>query len=150
MKNVSVYKKLNYEYEVLEQYISGIVLEGWEVPSINLNGISLNESYVVINNNEVFLRNSYINVAKNKLTSNTISNDIKRDRKLLLTKREIKRIKSQLETKGLTAIVSKVYKHNNLYKCEISICRGKKNYDKRQDIKDRDIKRENQRILNER
>lgn len=141
------YKKLNYEFEVIETYNAGIILEGWELPSIRKNGVSLNESFITFDSKDkLVIRNSYINPTKEKLKINSnIMDSVRRDRYLLLNKKELKEIKTYLTEKGLTSIPAKMYMTKNLFKIEVAICRGKKNYDKRQTIKDRDLDREQKR-----
>lgn len=147
---IFTYKKLNFEYEVIETFKAGIILQGWELPSIRERDFNLNESYITFNSNErLVIRNSYIHPSKNKLKNDgNLMDKVRRDRELLLTKKELKQIKSLLEAKGLTAVPAKVYYVDGLFKVDVAICRGKKNFDKRQDIKKRDLEREQKRMEN--
>ncbi len=133
-------KKALFDYEVLEIYIAGIVLTGTEIKSIRGGKASLIESYCVISNNEIFLKNSYIAPFELGTFNN---HEERRLRKLLLNKREINKLKKSVEEKGLTIIPIKMFINNNgLCKVEIALCRGKKEYDKRETIKEKDNKRE--------
>lgn len=138
------YKKLNYLYSVEKTYEAGIILEPWEIPSIREHGISLNESYIAFNSKgRLVIYNSYIQPQKEKLRKNdNLLEKSKRNRELLLHKKEIVNIKSLLREKSLTAIPAKIYKVGSLYKVEVAICKGKRNYDKRQALKEQDIKRD--------
>jgi len=133
-------KKATYEYHLLENFISGIVLFGTEIKSIREGKVSLAESYCSFTGNELFLRNSHI--AEYKF-GNINNHEPKRDRKLLLTKRELKKIKKKVTEKGLTIIpVNMFINKQGFCKLTISIAKGKKLYDKRQDIKKKDLKRD--------
>lgn len=138
-------KKALFDYEVLEKYIAGIVLTGTEIKSIREGKASLVDSYCIISNKEIFLKNSY--VAPFEL--GTFNNhEERRLRKLLLNKQEIKKLKKSIEEKGLTIIPIKMFINiAGLCKVEIALCRGKKEYDKRETIKENDNKRELDRIM---
>jgi len=138
-------KKALFDYEVLEIYIAGIVLTGTEIKSIRGGKASLIESYCVISNKEIFLKNSYIAPFELGTFNN---HEERRLRKLLLNKREINKLKKSIEEKGLTIIPIKMFINNNgLCKVEIALCRGKKEYDKRETIKEKDNKRELDRLI---
>lgn len=140
MKLITNNKKAYYEYEILEKLEAGIVLEGSEVKSIREGHISLSGSFIFVNNNEVFLKNCFI---KTYEMTSAYAPDERRSRKLLLNRREISKILDSVQKKGLTCVPLKVYlTPRNLVKIEIGIARGKKLYDKRQAIKERDLKRE--------
>lgn len=140
MKLITNNKKAYYEYEILEKLEAGIVLEGSEVKSIREGHISLSGSFIFVNNNEVFLKNCFI---KTYEMTSAYAPDERRSRKLLLNRREISKILDSVQKKGLTCVPLKVYlTPRNLVKIEIGIARGKKLYDKRQTIKERDLKRE--------
>lgn len=132
-------KKAYFENFVEDTIEAGIVLEGSEVKSARSGHVSLVDSFVTIRDNEVFLKNAYIKTyekAINFAPSET------RTRKLLLNKLEILKLRRKKEEKGYTLIPTKIYLNNkNLIKVEIGLCRGKKLYDKRATIKERDIKR---------
>lgn len=140
-------KKAKFEYEWLETYETGIVLNGGEVKSIRANKISLNESYVYIKNGELWLTNCYIAVPS--YVPQYMRYDEKQNRKLLMHKKEIIRLQSKISEKGLTLVVTKIYQPENSkkIKCQLALVRGKHTYDKKNVIKERDIKRELDRSL---
>ena len=133
-------KKASFEYTLYETYISGILLVGSEIKSIREGKVSLNESYCAFINNELFLINSHITEYK---YTTQFKWDEKRNRKLLLTKQELKKIKRKIEEKGFTLIPVNMF-INEKGKCKvtISIAKGKKTFDKKQSIKEKDLKRE--------
>lgn len=141
MKLIANNKKAYYEYEILEKFEAGIVLEGSEVKSIREGHISLLGSFIFISSGgEVFLKNCFI---KTYDMTSAYAPDERRSRKLLLNRREISKILESVQKKGLTCVPLKVYlTPKNLVKIEIGIARGKKLYDKRQTIKERELKRE--------
>ena len=143
MKVIANNKKAYFEYEILDKFEAGIVLEGSEVKSVRAGHISLLGSFIFITNGEVFLKNAFIKTYD--MTSAYIP-DERRSRKLLLNKSEIAKIFDSVQKKGLTCVPLKAYlTPKNLVKLEIGIGRGKKLYDKRESIKERDLKREMQR-----
>ena len=138
IKVIATNRKANFEYEILNRYEAGIVITGTEVKSIRDGKINIQESYGRIVNDEVWIINSQINEYK---YGNINNHEPLRNRKLLLNKREIRKIKQQLQEKGLTLVPLKVYFKGSLVKVEIGIAKGKKLYDKRESIKKRDIER---------
>lgn len=140
-------KKAKFEYEWLDTFEAGIILEGAEVKSVRANRISLRESYVKIKNGEIYLTQSHIPVPSYVPTYARFNET--RDRKLLMHKKEIIKLKSKLDEKGLTLVVTKVYQPDGgkKIKVEIALARGKKLHDKKNVIKERDIKREMDRTL---
>ena len=140
-------KKAKFEYEWLDTFEVGIVLEGAEVKSIRANKISLKESYVKIKNGEVWLTQAHIPVPD--YVPQYARFDEVRDRKLLLKKKEILKLKSKIEEKGSTLLVSKVYQpdESKKIKCTLVLARGRKHFNKKNVIKERDIKREMDRTL---
>lgn len=145
MKVVSSNKNANFNYFILETYLAGIVLQGFEVKSIRQNGMTINESFILIKNNEVFLKNAFI---KPYQSSQGFAPKPDRDRKLLLNKNEILKLSQKVSTKGLTLVPTKVYLQDSLVKIEIGVGRGKKLYDKKDVLKEKDIKREALRQIN--
>ncbi len=131
-------RKANYEYEILDKYEAGISLLGTEVKSLREGKANLSEAYGAVQKDEVWLMNLHINEYK---YGNINNHDPMRKKKLLLNKREIRKIKSHLEEKGLTFIPLKLYFKDSLVKLEMGIARGKKLYDKRESIKKRDTER---------
>ncbi len=132
-------KKARYEYFIEETLEAGIVLKGTEVKSIRLGKANIKESYAQIKNGEVFIQGMHISPYE---MGNRYNVDPLRTRKLLLSKREIKRLIGYVQQKGLTLIPLKLYINGKgLVKLELGVARGKKIYDKRQDIAKRDAKR---------
>lgn len=132
-------KKAYHDYFILETYEAGIVLQGTEIKSIRVNGANIKDSYAIVKNGEVFLLNMHISHYEQ---GNIFNHDEKRTRKLLLNKKEIKKIKDKIDLEGNTLVPLKLYFKNGKAKILIGIAKGKKNYDKRETIKERDIKRE--------
>jgi SsrA-binding protein len=143
IKNIASNRKANFQYEILERFEAGIVLLGTEVKSLREAKINLQEGFGKIKNNEVWLTNVHINEYK---FGNLNNHDPLRERKLLLNKREIRKIRSQLEEKGLTLVPTKIYFKGSNIKVEIAVARGKKLYDKRESIKKRESERKLQRL----
>ena len=136
-------RKARHEYNILENYTAGIVLQGSEVKSIKAGKANIGVAYCVITNGEVWLKNSHVS----KYDSDKFTNhEEKRDRKLLLNKKEIRRLTSDVQNPGYTIIPLKMFIMKGKIKIEIGLCKGKKDYDKRESIKERDSKRELDRI----
>lgn len=131
-------RKAKHDYFIEDTYEVGIVLTGTEIKSVRAGNANIKDSYGVIKNNEVFLLNMFISQYKE---GNIFNHDETRTRKLLLHKKEIKKINEKVNNQGLTLIPLKLYFKNNILKVELGICRGKKNYDKREALKEKDIKR---------
>ncbi len=142
-KIISTNKRARYDYHILDTYDCGIVLTGTEIKSLRIDGISINEAYVIVKNDEVFLLNAHIAPFKE---GNIFNHDPRRTRKLLLHKSEIFKLKRAVNEKSLTIVPLKVYLKKGIAKIEIALARGKKNYDKRETIKARDDKREMERL----
>ncbi len=135
-------KKAYHNYHILEEYEAGIVLSGYEVKSLRLHNASLVDSLVRINNSEAFLENVYI-APYTQISTHIQDYQTKRLRKLLLHKQEIVKIFSKSKEKGLTVVPLEIYvsKYGKI-KALIGLAKGKTTYDKREDLKKRDIKRE--------
>lgn len=131
-------RKAKHDYFIEDTYEAGIALTGTEIKSIRMGNANIKDSYGIIKNNEVFLLNMFI---AQYTEGNIFNHNEIRTRKLLLHKKEIKKISEKVDTQGLTLIPLKLYFKNNILKVELGICRGKKNYDKRESLKERDIKR---------
>ena len=131
-------RKARFNYFIEKVYECGIVLTGTEIKSIRNGKCSINDCYGIIRNNEIFLLNMYIAPYKE---GNIFNHDETRDRKLLLHKKEIRKINDDVKLNGKTLIPLKLYFKNNILKVELGVCVGKKNYDKRETIKNRDINR---------
>ncbi len=132
-------RKANHDYFIEEVIEAGIVLTGTEIKSIRAGNCNIKDCYGIIRNNEVFLLNMYVGQYKE---GNIFNHEETRSRKLLLHKKEIKKLMQAVELKGLTLVPLKLYFKDNKLKVALGVCRGKKDYDKRESIKERDIKRE--------
>ena len=134
-----------FNYFIEDKYVAGIALLGTEVKSIREGKVSFNDAFCLFDNNELWLRGLYIA----EYTHGTVNNHTSvHDRKLLLQKRELKKLQNKLKDKGLTIVPLKVFlNEKNLVKVEIGLAKGKKNYDKRETIKARDINKEMKRYL---
>lgn len=137
-------KKANYDYFIEESIECGIELKGTEIKSLRKSSADIKDCFAIVKNNEVFLLNMYI--AKYE-EGNRFNHDERRTRKLLLHKKEIKKIKEKVEREGYSLIPIKVYLLRGRAKLLLGVCRGKKNYDKRETIKERDLRREEQNLL---
>ncbi|MDD4210857.1 MAG: SsrA-binding protein SmpB [Clostridia bacterium] len=135
MKIIASNKKAYFNYFIEDTFEAGISLVGSEVKSIRAGHISLDESFVAIYDGEVFLKNAYIKPYE-KATSSVV--DSKRDRKLLLNKKEIVKLSRQIAEKGFTMVATKVYFAHSLVKVQIALAKGKHLYDKKQVLKERD------------
>lgn len=132
-------RKARYDYEITETYEAGIVLTGTEIKSIRNGKCNLKDCYGIIRNDEVYLLNMFINYYEE---GNRFNHNETRTRKLLLHKKEIKKIKSMIEIDGYTLVPVKLYFKDNIAKILLGVGKGKKNYDKRDVIKQRDIDRQ--------
>lgn len=132
-------RKAKHDYFIEEVYETGIVLTGTEIKSVRAGNCNIKDCYGIIKNHEVFLLNMYIGTYKE---GNIFNHEETRSRKLLLHKKEIKKLEDAIQLKGLTLIPIKLYFKSNRLKVSLGICRGKKDYDKRESIKERDIKKE--------
>lgn len=147
MKIVAVNKSAAYEYFIEEKYEAGIVLEGSEVKSLRKSNCSLSDSFCFVRKGEVTLKNMHIAVYDKSGAFNT--RDARRDRKLLLHKSEISKIVGKVNEKGYTLVPLKVYFSGSLVKVEVALCRGKHTYDKKQALKEKDLRREADRRIKE-
>ncbi len=145
MKVIAKNKKASFEYFLLENFTAGIVLTGTEIKSIRAGKASINEAYCMLINDEMWIKNMHIAVYEHGTIYN---HEPKRDRKLLLQKREIKKIRGKHVEKGIAIIPTVLYiADNGLAKIDIALAKGKKLYDKRETIKTKDINRDNDRNL---
>lgn len=138
-KNISINRKVRHDFHILETYEAGLELLGQEVKSIRQSKVSIADTYAQISHGQAWLVGMHISpytqAGKSKL-------DPLRKRKLLLHKKEIIKLEIQTQQKGLTLVPTKLYFKNNLVKIEIAVARGKKNYDKRQDMKRKEIEKQ--------
>ena len=137
-------KRAKFDYYIEEEYEAGIVLTGTEIKSIREGHCNIKDSYGLVRNEEVLLVNMYIAPYKE---GNIFNHDETRSRKLLLHKKEIRKISHAIESQGLTLVPLKLYFKGNRLKVSLGVCRGRKSYDKRETIKERDIQRDVQRNL---
>lgn len=138
-------KRATFDYEILEQYTAGIVLVGTEIKSIRLGKASMSDSYCYFDRGELWIRRVNINEYKWGTYNNHIP---KRDRKLLLNRRELVKLERALQDKGLTVVGLRMFlNERGLAKVVIGLARGRKNYDKRDYIKDKDARREMDRAM---
>jgi SsrA-binding protein len=141
-KNITVNRRAQHEYFILQSYEAGIALVGTEVKALRQNKGNLVDSYATITNGEVWLYNTNISTYDQGSINN---HDPIRKRKLLLKKTEIKRLNKAVSEKGNTLIPLRMYFKNGLVKIELAIASGKKEYDKRESIAKKDLIREMQR-----
>lgn len=137
-----VNRKVRYNYDIIETYNAGIVLRGSEIKAIKEGHISIQEAYCYFIGKELFLKNATITITQKNEHPDKNNYDISADRKLLLNKNELLKIKNNVDIKGMTIVPSKVFVDSRgICKVEIVLAKGKKNYDKRETIKNRDIER---------
>lgn len=137
-------KRAKFDYEILDKYTAGIVLTGTEIKSIRLGKASIAESFCEFHDGELFMINSHI---EEYLYGTHYNHKAKSERKLLLNKRELKKLNKDSDNKGLTIVPLRLFTNEKgLAKLEIALCRGKKNYDKRESLKEQDTKRDLDRI----
>ena len=140
-------KRARFDYEVLEKYTAGIVLAGSEIKSVRLGKASIAESFCEFHGHELFAINTNI---EEYAYSRSFSHAPKSERKLLLNKKELKSLLKSVQNKGLTIVPLCLFTNEKgIAKLEIGLCRGKKNYDKRETMKERDTKRDLDRIKKE-
>ena len=137
-------KKAYHDYEILEKYVAGIQLQGTEIKSIRMGKVSLGESYCLFENKELYVRGMQISdYAWGSFNKHTPG----RDRKLLLTRRELKKLKRKTRESGLTIVCLKLFISDSGYaKLEIGLARGKREFDKRETIKRKDAQRQLDRL----
>ena len=136
-------KRASFDYEFVETYTAGIVLTGTEIKSIREGKASLSDAYCYFVGNELYVKNMHVAAYWWGSFNN---HDPKRDRKLLLTRRELNKLKRRHQEKGLTIVAFRLFIANNsLAKLEIALARGKKAYDKRNSIKEKDVRRDMER-----
>lgn len=137
-------RKARYDCEIEDTYEAGIVLTGTEIKSIRMGKVNIKDSYAIIRNNEIYLLNTHISLYEE---GNRFNHDEDRTRKLLLHKKEILKLKDKLEIEGYTLVPLKIYFVKNKAKVLIGVAKGKKNYNKKETIKERDIQREMEKSL---
>lgn len=134
MKIISQNKKAHHDYFLLDTYEAGIELKGTEIKSVRLGNVNLKDSFVRIKNDEVYVENMHIAPYDH---GNIFNHEARRTRKLLLHKKEILKITNKLKEGGLTVVPTKMYFSGSKAKLEIALAKGKKLYDKRNDLKEK-------------
>src|SRR3989442_6704531 len=147
IKIITVNRQAYHDYFVERTIEAGIVLSGTEIKSIREGRVNLRGAYAISRNGELWLENTHIAPYEH---GNRYNHEPMRNRKLLLHRREIEQLQAKVETKGLTLIPLKLYLKGGKAKIELGLCRGKKLYDKREAIAERDIKREMDRVIRKR
>lgn len=138
-----VNRKAKYDYEIHDTYEVGIVLTGNEIKSVRKGSVNLKDSYVIIKNSEAYILNMHIT----NYDKAVFKEEETRTRKLLLHKEEILKINDKVSIKGFTIVPLKLYFKNGKAKLEIGVAKGKHTYDKKESIKERDIKRDTDKAL---
>lgn len=142
---IALNRKAKHNYALEERFEAGLQLEGWEVKSIRAGKIQISESHVIVRRGEAWLINTVISPLLSASTH--IKADESRSRKLLLHRKEINLLLGNIERKGYTVVPTAMYWKKNRIKIELALARGKKDYDKRSDAKDRDWQREKERLF---
>lgn len=148
IKLVATNRKARHDYEILETFNAGLVLMGSEIKSIRANKVNIGDGFVYADDGELWLHNVYI--APYEQAHHFGHVDPTRPRKLLLHKREIGQIMSSIREASYTAVPTKLYLERGLAKVDVAVARGKKQYDKRNDIAKRDAERQMRRALKNR
>ena len=134
-----VNRQASFNYFIEDTYEAGMVLTGTEIKSIRQGKCNIKDSYVIIKNNEVYLLNTHISLYEQ---GNIFNHNETRTRKLLLNKKEILKLNDKINIEGYTLIPLKIYFVKGRAKVLVGVCKGKKNYDKRESIKEKDLQRE--------
>ena len=145
MKVIAVNKSASFEYFIEEKYEAGIVLEGNEIKSLRDGAVNMNDSFCFVRGNVVCVRNMHVALYDKSDAFST--KDTRRDRKLLLHKKEIAKIAGKINRQGYTLVPLKLYFKDALVKMEVALCKGKHSYDKKQTIAARDVKRSTDREI---
>ena len=139
-------RKAYYEYQIIEEFSAGIVLLGNEVKSIRKGDVTIGDSFAYMKNGEIWIKN--VKVAPYKQAHKLDKHDENREKKLLLNKKELTKIDRMLGDKGTTIVPLSIFVSNNRIKVKIGVCKGKKLWNKKEDIKSRDLDRDAKRELN--
>lgn len=137
---ITTNRKAHFEFQILEEFDAGIVLEGSEVKSIRKGDVTIADAFIYLKSGEVWVKNMI--VARYKQTHIMIAHDEKRDKKLLLNRKEIQNIEKALGDRGTTIVALEIFIKTNKIKIRIGVAKGKKLWDKRNSIKEKDLKRE--------
>lgn len=138
-------RRANFDYELLEKFEAGLELTGWEVKALRQNRGQVAGAYVKWLGTELFLVGARIDAQAGLSQQGSYDSD--RNRKLLLHRKEINKIKSSIQTKGLSCVPINLYWKNHIVKCKIALARGKKTHDKRESIKKKDMQRDADRSI---
>ena len=138
-------KRARHDYQIGDRFEAGLALNGWEVKSLREKKIQLTDSYVYLQNGEAWLQGASIQPLPTASTH--FVTEPNRNRKLLLSRRELDKISAAVQQKGYTCICTALYWKGHLVKCEVALAKGKAEYDKRQSEKKSDWQRQKQRIL---
>ena len=144
-KIVCTNRVANHEYFILDRIEAGIVLDGAEVKSIRLGNVGLKDSFCIVHNGELLIKNMRVAIYDKSGVFNT--RDSRRDRKLLLHKQEIIKLSAKIQQKGLTLVPLKIYFKQALLKIELGVCQGKHTYDKKRSLMEKDLNREKERQI---
>ncbi len=145
-KVIAQNRRARHEYFVEQTYEAGISLNGGEVKSLRMGNVTFGDSFCLISNGQVFLKNAYIK-PYDKIDGFNVKADSTRDRKLLLKKQEIRALKAKVEQKGYSLIPLQFYFKQALIKVELGLCKGKHTYDKKQSLIEKQQKREQDREM---
>lgn len=140
MTTIAQNRKARHDYAVEQKFQAGIVLEGWEVKSLRAGKAQLTDSYVILKNGEAFLIG--LQIQPLQTASTHVQPDPVRTRKLLLSRRELDRLVASVEQKGYTAVALSLEWSKHLVKCTVALAKGKKDYEKREAMKERDAKKQ--------
>ena len=143
MKIIAINKTASFEYFIEDKYEAGIVLQGNEIKSLRQGAVNMNDSFCFVKKGEVTVKNMHIALYDKSDAFST--RDTRRDRRLLLHNAEIAKISGKINRQGYTLVPLKVYFKGSLVKVEIGLARGKKLYDKREDMAKKDLRRETER-----
>lgn len=144
-KTICLNRAASHEYFILDKLEAGIVLDGGEVKSLRQGNVNLKDSFCVLHDGEVFIKNMHIAVYDKAGAFNV--KDSRRDRKLLMHKEEIIKVGAKIAQKGLTLVPLRLYFKQALIKIELGVCQGKHIYDKKRSIMEKDLKREKEREI---
>lgn len=144
-KTICSNRAASHEYFILDKLEAGIVLDGGEVKSLRQGNVNLKDSFCVLHDGEVFIKNMHIAVYDKAGAFNV--KDSRRDRKLLMHKEEIIKVGAKITQKGLTLVPLRLYFKQALIKIELGVCQGKHVYDKKRSIMEKDLKREKEREI---
>lgn len=139
IKNVATNRKARYEYEILEKYEAGLELIGSEVKSVRASKVSFKDAFAIVKRGEVFLQNLHISPYEK---ASHFSHEPERPRRLLLHRREIRKLQQKIEEKGLTLVPLRIYFRGPYAKVELAVARGKRKHDKREAVAKREAERD--------